>query len=83
MNTKVQVARIEENPLTEANAIYAFRPLTVTLHRGTQFVTCSEVFFWDDEGAEYVFEEWMELAAAGEPEYTTHVAVDTMPCRLI
>ena len=44
--------------------------LTITLRRGAEVVTCREVFYWDDAVASFCFDEWMELAVAGEPQYT-------------
>ena len=45
---------------------------TITLRRGNEIVTCNEVLFWDDEAAEYVFDEWMEYAAE---DTTSYIAV--------
>ena len=43
----------------------------VTLQRGNEFACCNGIVIWDEELVdEELFEEWKELAEAGEEGYT-------------
>ena len=41
----------------------------VVLARGAERVECDGILIWDEEDAEYCFDEWKELAEAGEEGY--------------
>lgn len=42
----------------------------VTLQRGKEVASCDDILIWEEELAEEAFEEWKELALAGEEGYT-------------
>ena len=42
----------------------------VTLRRGTEVASCDGILIWEEEMAEEAFDEWVELALAGEEGYT-------------
>jgi hypothetical protein len=42
----------------------------VTLQRGKEIASCTQILIWDEEYAEDCFEEWMDCALAGEEGYT-------------
>jgi len=44
--------------------------VNVTLTDGMHTVTCEGILIWEEDSLEEIFEEWMELAAAGEEGYT-------------
>ena len=73
----VEVVYNEVNELNETSAIYAYRPRTVTLRRGEEYVTCNEVLFWSDDSeiAQSLFDEWMESALEGDSAYSIYSCV--------
>lgn len=42
----------------------------VTLCRGNEVASCDGILIWEEELAEEAFDEWKELALAGEEGYT-------------
>ena len=42
----------------------------VTLQRGNEIASCDGILIWEEEFAEEAFDEWVELALAGEEGYT-------------
>ena len=42
----------------------------VTLKRGDEIASCDGILIWEEEMAEEAFDEWVELALAGEEGYT-------------
>lgn len=44
--------------------------VTVTLCKGNEYAKCEGILIWEDELAEEAWEEWVELAEAGEQGYT-------------
>jgi hypothetical protein len=44
--------------------------VTVTLQRGGDFATCKGMLTFEEEDAEYCFDEWVEYAVAGEEGYS-------------
>ena len=42
----------------------------VTLQRGDEVASCDGILIWEEELAEEAFDEWKELALAGEEGYT-------------
>lgn len=42
----------------------------VTLRRGDEVASCDGILIWEEEFAEEAFDEWVELALAGEEGYT-------------
>jgi hypothetical protein len=43
----------------------------VVLQRGDVFASCKQILIWEDCYKEEAFDEWMELADAGEEGYAT------------
>ena len=72
MKTKVEVVSIEPTGIFSGTQ----ELLKVTLKRDTVKVTCSGVLYWDNAeflGLEGTFEEFLELATEGDPEYSLEV----------
>ena len=42
----------------------------VTLKRGDEIASCDGILIWEEDMAEDCFDEWAELAQAGEEGYT-------------
>lgn len=42
----------------------------VTLQRGKEIASCTQILIWEPEYAEDCFDEWMDCALAGEEGYT-------------
>jgi hypothetical protein len=42
----------------------------VTLQRGKEIASCTQILIWDEEYKEDCFEEWRDCALAGEEGYT-------------
>jgi hypothetical protein len=66
---KVTVVSIEEGDYYESEYTSG-STVNVTLKRGEDFASCDGILIWEDEFAEEAFDEWVELAVAGEEGYT-------------
>lgn len=66
---KVEVVSVEDAGFySDANTSGSL--VKVTLCRGNEFASCDGILIWEEEFAEEAFDEWVELALAGEEGYT-------------
>ena len=66
---KVKVVNIEDSGYYTSEYMSG-STVKVTLQRGKEIASCTQILIWEDEFAEEAFEEWMDCALAGEAGYT-------------
>ena len=69
MLDKVEVVSVEDAGYY-AGEITSGSLVKVTLQRGDEVASCDGILIWEEEMAEDCFDEWAELALAGEEGYT-------------
>lgn len=66
---KVEIVSVEDDGFY-SDAYTSGSCVKVTLQRGNEVASCEQILIWEEEFAEDAFEEWKELALAGEEGYT-------------
>ena len=69
MLDKVEVVSVEDAGFY-SGAYTSGSTVKVTLRRGDEVASCDGILIWEEEMAEDCFDEWVELALAGEEGYT-------------
>ena len=69
MLDKVQVVSVEDAGYYSGQ-FTSGSTVKVTLRRGNEVASCDDILIWEEEFAEECFDEWVELALAGEEGYT-------------